>query len=151
VILHFSWLSQKNNKHEEIDGRDKQNFRSGWPSHQFRHILDSRISFKFHSNSVGPNTQMKSQNNFSSHNIFHINQYHRVLTRQVIKILIHHHITSTIPNIIYSIMITRQVIYSDVLAPGINSCNSQTPIINSITSDLAIHIWCSNIYLCSIC
>jgi hypothetical protein len=94
---------------------------------------------------------MKSQNNFSSHNIFHINQYHRVLTRQVIKILFHHHITSTIPNIIYSIIMTRQAIYPDVLAPGINSCNSQTPIINSIASDLAIHIWCSNIYLCSIC
>ena len=94
---------------------------------------------------------MKSQNNFSSHNIFHTNQYHRVLTRQVIKILFHHHIRSTIPNIIYSIIMTRQVIYSDVLAPGINSCNSQTPTINSIASDLAIHIWCSNIYLCSIC
>ena len=112
----------------------------------FRHILDSRISFKFHSKSVGPITQMKSQNNFSSHNIFHTNQYHRVLTRQVIKILFHHRITSTIPNIIYSIIMTRQVIYSDVLAPGMNSCNSQTPIINSITGDLAIHIWCSNIY-----
>ena len=93
---------------------------------------------------------MKSQNNFSSHNIFHINQYHRVLTRQVIKILFHHHITSTITIIFCSIMSSRQVIYSGVLSPGTNSSNSQTPIINSIPSNLAAHIWYSIIYLCSI-